>query len=141
MPVLFPLLCLAALLFGSLNLGPAVRAARGEGTFGTLHVVSRTCHNGCSVTGDFVSDDGSLIRTGVRFLGNAPRPDSNDSLRALDTGDPFGVFAPTGSHQWVWSILHLTGGGAGLLWWVWRYPLRAPARRRRAGMPSGPRVQ
>jgi hypothetical protein len=25
----------------------------------------------------------------------------------------------------VWSVLYTVGGSAGVLWWVWRYPLRA----------------
>jgi hypothetical protein len=125
MPVLFPLLCLATLVFGALHAKPAVRAARGQGVAGTLHVVSRHCHNGCSVRGDFASDDGSVNRTGVGLLGGATGGrDSGDSLRALDTGDPFGVFPSTGSRLWVWSILYLAVGDGGLIWWVWRYPGR-----------------
>jgi hypothetical protein len=59
-----PLLALAALMYGSVPLGPAVRAARGEGVPGTFHVFSKICSRGCQLHGDFVSDDGSVTRSG-----------------------------------------------------------------------------
>ncbi|WP_345626917.1 hypothetical protein [Rugosimonospora acidiphila] len=130
-----PLVALFALTYGWTQLGPAARAAHREGSLGTFHVISKICQKDCRLRGDFVSDDGTITRDGVDLYGGIPHDaDAGDSLRALDTGDPYGVYPPSGSRQWVWSTLSTAGGGAGLLWWVWRYPLRAPGRRSTAAL-------
>jgi hypothetical protein len=59
----------ALLLFvgAALDLGPARRAARGEGIHGTFTATRPACGKGpgCSWHGDFVSDDGALRLTDV----------------------------------------------------------------------------
>jgi hypothetical protein len=64
-------------------------AARGEGVPGTLTVVSVECGRSCSVTGDFRSDDGTLVFADVSmeaegevgerlpavYVGNGERPE------------------------------------------------------------------
>ncbi|WP_345626092.1 hypothetical protein [Rugosimonospora acidiphila] len=136
-PSLAVLLCLAALVYGSLTLGPGIQVARGEAVPGTFHVLWQYCHNGCNARGDFVSDDGSIRREDVDLYDASRRDGVDSEVRALDSGNPFGVYPATGSHGWIWSIIHLILGSAGLLGWIWRYPLRALRRRRRAGSASG----
>jgi hypothetical protein len=135
--VLIPLFAVTALVVGSMDLGPAVRAARGDGMPGTFLVTSRECGKSCTLYGDFTSDDGSVVRVDVMYLDGTPRVQVGDSLRALDAGDRSGVFRPSGSHQWALIVIVMGMGAVGATWWLWRYPLRALLRlRRQRGGPS-----
>lgn len=114
----------------STDLGPSLRAARGEGTPGVLLVKSRDCHRTCTVSGTFTSDDGSLVRTGVVYGDGARHAKVGARLRALDTGDRGEVFKPHGSHTWILILTVMAMAVGTLVWWLWRYPWGALRRRR-----------
>lgn len=89
------------------NIGPAVRAARADGTHGMftarhLQCVQHPGHESCTWNGDFASDDGRIHRTEVSLQGSG-----RDSLRegaqteAFDVGRASRVYGPDGSNEWV----------------------------------------
>ena len=129
--VLMPLLAVAALGFGSIDIGPSVRAARGDGALGTFEVTSRECGKSCTLYGDFRSDDGSVVRLGVLYADSASQARVGDTLPALDTGARGSVYQPTGSREWLLIIAMMALGAVIAVWWLWRYPLRALSRMRR----------
>lgn len=120
----FLLLAAGMVGFGLRDLRPALDAAQGKGTLGTFHVTSRSCKNShnCTVYGHFISDDGSVDRSNMRWLDSgSANVQVGDDLRALDTGDRAGVFRPIGSRQWVLLTIAIAIGGLialGLLSWV-----------------------
>jgi hypothetical protein len=132
--VMVPMIAVVTLGFGSVDLGPALRAARGEGTPGVFQVHSRECARTCHLYGDFISSDGSITWTGVEYDG--PRGlKIGDKIPVLATGGRDKVFRPSGSREWIFILIAMVFGAGCTLWWLWRYPWRALRRRR------GPAVQ
>jgi hypothetical protein len=101
------------LLLSVPNLGPALRAARAEGTAGTFTAGRTTCvlhlgHQSCSWYGTFRSAAG--VRTGIILYGagkDALRP--GERLAAVDVGRPGRVYAGP-SREWVATALMLLAG-------------------------------
>lgn len=122
----------ALLILGISHLQTAIRFGHDQAVPGTYVVQdspscgrggNRTCTSG---TGTFVSDDGAVVRTGVR-LQAIPKPvRREDRVRAFDVGEPGRVFLH--EHQDGWSFVGSIGiGVAGLLllgfgsWRLWRW--------------------
>jgi hypothetical protein len=127
---MMPMAAVFVLAICSTDLGPSLSAARGEGTPGVLLVKSSECRRTCTVSGTFISDDGSLVRTGVGYEDGARHAKVGDRLRALDTGDRGEVFKLGGSHTWILILIIMAMAVGVLVWWLWRYPLGALRRRR-----------
>ena len=92
------------------------RAAVSGGPVGAFTPTSRQCaKDGCSWTGDYVSEDGAITRTGVplrdaeRVAHNDPMPSRIDDVRLADDADRPAAY--TADFDWAWSI----GAGVFLL--------------------------
>lgn len=126
------------------NLGTVLRAARAEGASGVfvpreLSCVSHPGHESCVWTGDFRSDDGRDVRTGVEMYGSdrgthrAGQPAS-----AVDIGSAGRVYGPGGSNEWLFSAL-LIALALGLLGYLHgRWLLRLLGASSRPGPAPGP---
>lgn len=125
---------------------------------GTFQFTGQTCSTNrgrgstCHWYGDFTSDDGSVVRTGMRWVGAADSESARRVVPAVDVGVPDVIYSPPGPNpgdSWrpiVWIAL---AGAAGIasLWW---YPVRAVRRlarryedshgRTRIGEPPAARV-
>ncbi|MEV7966113.1 hypothetical protein AB0O34_09025 [Sphaerisporangium sp. NPDC088356] len=112
------------------NVGPTLRAARGDGDPGVFTARSVSCiqhpgHESCSWLGEFRSDDGRIDRAEVALYGS-----DRDSLspgmdtKAIDVGRPNLVYGPGGSNEWIFTALVFL---AGLLVLVFAYA--GPVRR------------
>ncbi|XVU25653.1 hypothetical protein ACQPZJ_00925 [Actinoplanes sp. CA-054009] len=132
---------------GSLTmLVPAVRAAHGEGRTGTFTLTEpMSCdrweppRQRCGWFGDFVSDDGHLVRTDMEFSGGLPPgAQTGDLIAARDTGSQTQIYPRTSDQTWKqtagFAALGLTACLLGLLvlrpWsWLrrWQRPKEAPA--------------
>ncbi|GGK90752.1 hypothetical protein Sme01_52990 [Sphaerisporangium melleum] len=129
------------------NIGPVVRAARADGVPGVFTAESVSCishpgHESCSWSGDFLSTDGTIRRTGITLYGA-----DRDMLRpgqrtpAVDIGRESRVYGPGGSNEWVFTALLLLAGLAVML-----FPYVRPLRRllrpaapsREMAVPGGP---
>lgn len=113
---------------------PAWRAAHGGGTTGTFTLVEPiSCdrwpppRQRCGWFGDFVSDDGTIVRRDMELDGGLPPGGVvGDSLRARDTGSLAQIY-PEGGQGWMLSAKFLAGsvtaltvGVALLRPWSWR---------------------
>jgi hypothetical protein len=129
-----PLGAVVVLILFAIDVGPAVRAARGDGRPGTLWLTTQSCsHNHCDWYGDFRSDDGQLVRGHVLMHDGVPAgARSGDQFRALDAGDRSGVFAVSGSRAWMPIVLMGAVSGGYLIGWVRWVIGRRPTRRRPA---------
>jgi hypothetical protein len=98
-------LAIAAFLLieGSINLGPAVSASQGHGIHGFFVAQAESCDNngGCTWTGEFKLPDGTVTRTGVRFVGSDPSMREGTVVPALDTGGHSRVYQASSSAQWI----------------------------------------
>ncbi|RBQ17450.1 hypothetical protein DP939_23955 [Spongiactinospora rosea] len=113
---------LALIALAAQNLGPALAAARGDGTPGTFTAAQVECishpgHEQCTWMGEFRSDDGTVRRAGIGFYGSdramfAPGRHS----RAFDTGRPGHVYGPGGSNEWIVVALLMAAGAALAAW-------------------------
>jgi hypothetical protein len=127
---------------------PAWRAALGGGHGGTITLTEiRSCGRSdhypdpgrrCYWDGDFVSDDGEVVRRGVQLAGTLP-PDAKvgDVFRARDTGISVYVFRENDNQTWkqyAWigalALFVLVAGVLCFKPWTWRRRLRPPVRPR-----------
>ncbi|HEX6872268.1 MAG TPA: hypothetical protein VF163_14315 [Micromonosporaceae bacterium] len=107
-----PVIAVAGLVFGSVDVMPAWQAKAGNGTAGTFTADREECgRRSCSFYGTWAASDGSATRTDVILY------DEPDSLRvggqvaALDAGARNGVFATAGGYTYL-LVTGLTLGGA-----------------------------
>lgn len=103
-------------------LGPAITAARGEGTPGTFIVAGQQClrRMGCSWVGTFESRGGE-VTPGVSYDGTLPASTQpGDRIPAVFPGGQHAVFPPHGSHYWISAVLLMlvVGAAVGLLLWL-----------------------
>ncbi|GAA3085398.1 hypothetical protein [Streptosporangium carneum] len=115
------------------NLGPALAALRGEGTWGTftarrVECVEHPGHEQCTWLGEFRG--GRTVRPEVGFYGGDRETFvPGQAVRAFDTGRRGHVYGSGGSNEWIMVAL-LFAAGLGLVAWP-------PARlRRRAPEPA-----
>ena len=115
------------------DIGPAVRAAAGHGTPGTIVLTRTDCRGAsCDWFGDFTSDDGSIVSPDAAMQEGVPDGAKvGDRLRALDTGARDGVYPERGSTEWVFLVLYLVAGLVVIAAWVIAVPIAAIRRRRR----------
>ncbi|TDD58969.1 hypothetical protein E1263_16925 [Kribbella antibiotica] len=103
---LYLLLAVFAVVIVVVQLPGALRAARDDGTPGTFTAMRKECtpnglkSRGCSMYGDFVSQDGTVRLNDVLFDGVGGQVgDQHPAQYAGDT-DPVVVYAP-GSRAWI----------------------------------------
>jgi hypothetical protein len=113
--------------FGGSHLGPAIRAAHGQGIRGTW--VAQQCGSGnghCTWYGKFVLPDGTVALPSVSYGGHLTAVHAGLAVPALDSGAGNEVYPPSGSTQWVHDVIGLAGGAVVFVlmvgWWViaWR---------------------
>jgi hypothetical protein len=96
------------------NVGPALRAARAEGTPGTFTAERLSCvqhpgHEACTWYGSFRPDDGPS-RADVTLYGGRHGLDEGDRTAAIDIGRTRRVYPPSGSREWIATGLVLLAG-------------------------------
>jgi hypothetical protein len=114
-------------------LGPAIAAARGEGTPGTFIIGYQQClrRTGCTWVGTFVSRSGQ-VTSGVAYDGNLPASDQpGGRIPAIFPGGQHAVFPPHGSHYWVSAVVLMLVVGAAVGLFLWISPIGEGRRRAR----------
>ena len=116
-----------ALLFGGVGTAgiaittvPAWRAAQGAGRTGTFTLTDPTAcdrweppRQRCGWFGDFVSDDGTVVRRHKQLSGGLPPgAEAGDGIPARDTGSRTAVFPLTGNQGWKDDAVVLAVFGA-----------------------------
>jgi tetratricopeptide (TPR) repeat protein len=116
----------------AVDIGPAVRAATGNGSPGTIVLTREDCVAGnCDWYGDFTSDDGSVVFTDAAMQEGVPAGAKvGDRLRALDTGARDGVYPASGSSEWIYISVFLVVGVILILGFVVAVPIMSLMRRR-----------
>jgi hypothetical protein len=105
--------------------GPAIDAARGQGTRGTFTVGYQTCSSrtGCSWVGTFQSPGGEVVPD-VAYGGRLPvGTQPGTSIPAIDPGGSHEVYALHGSHTWVFDLLLMVILGAAVAFTLWISPI------------------
>ena len=98
--VLFPLLALTAIWFGSQSVGPAYQARFGSGTVGVFTAQHESCGKTCFWTGSFRANSG-YVRPDVGLASGHGPDHVGDAVPALDTGDSKNVFPRGGGFDWL----------------------------------------
>ena len=106
-------------------LGPAIDAARGQGTDGifTADYLSCSVRVGCQWVGTFQSPAGEVLPD-VAYNGSLPdgaRPGM--SVPAIYTGASHRVYAPHGSHVWLFDLLLVVFVGCAVAAALWISPI------------------
>ncbi|MEQ4721841.1 hypothetical protein [Nonomuraea sp. B19D2] len=126
--------CLLAYL-ATPNLGTVVRAARADGRPGVfvpreLSCIQHPGHESCVWIGEFRSDDGAVVRSGIEMYGSDRATHrAGEPARALDVGAANRVYGPSGSNEWVVTAL-LLASAAAILWFSYVKPRRGARRPR-----------
>jgi hypothetical protein len=98
--VLFPLLALTAIWYGSQSIGPAYQARFGSGAAGVFTAQHESCGKTCFWTGTFRANSGYVRREVGLASGHGP-DHVGDKVSALDTGDSKNVFPRGGGWDWL----------------------------------------
>ena len=124
------------------QLGPAVRAADGEGSRGEFTLQQYGCGRfSCTWTGVFVADKGRLRLAGVAFNGHMPSGARRGvAVPALYSGDPGTVYPVTGSNAWIADVALLAVEVlvVVLLGWFFAYGIQVRRGLRHLGDPMTP---
>jgi hypothetical protein len=122
--------CAGLLAIAALGLGPAIRAARGEGERGVFTAVSLSCDRTCTWTGAFTIGDTPVL-TDATYDDKLPQGTrAGDTFPALYPGGSNEVFAIRGSTTWVVYAVLMPLAAAGLVGSLWVGPVRYLRRRR-----------
>jgi hypothetical protein len=103
---LYLLLAVFAAVVAIVQLPGALRAARDDGTPGTFTAVHKECtpnglkSGGCSIYGDFVSQDGTIRLSNVLYDGVGGQVGDRHPAQYAGDTDPVVVYAP-GSRTWI----------------------------------------
>jgi hypothetical protein len=131
--VLTGTLAAMAIVAAGFAIGPAISAARGDGTPGWFTDASQQCFRraGCSWVGTFVSKNGHQVVPGVDYDGTLPPSTSpGERIPAIYPGS-HAVFAPHGSYYWIPALLLMLLVGVAVALFLWISPLGSgPARTR-----------
>ncbi|WP_141580031.1 hypothetical protein [Actinomadura sp. WMMA1423] len=134
-----PILAVIAVFFTAQDLVPSYAALFHGGKTGVFTARDKKCGKSCSWRGDFVSDDGSVVRRDV-LLGSGERVDgAGDRVKARDTGNRGAVYPAGWSPDAIWATFFLMLGLLVLgVWsgWTWRR-LRRRFGRGPAGIDAG----
>ena len=114
-----------AIVAAAFAVGPAISAARGDGTPGWFTNADQQCfrRSGCTWVGTFVSKSGHQVVPGVAYDGTLP-PSTSPGARipAIYPGLN-AVFPPHGSYYWIPAILLMLLVGAAVALFLWISPL------------------
>src|SRR5690606_29535599 len=98
------------------DLGPAIAAARADGTPGTFTAHRMACiqhpgHEQCSWFGSFRADTGEVRPGEVAYYGSDRDTFTpGQTVRAFDTGRRGHVYGPEGSNEWMVVVLLFVAG-------------------------------
>lgn len=98
------------------NIGTVIRAARADGAPGVNTPVRLSCvqhpgHESCFWSGEFRSDDGTIVRQDVEMYGSDRYTNrEGEQVPAVDIGLAHRVYGPGGSNEWVFTALLLLAG-------------------------------
>jgi hypothetical protein len=121
-----------AIVYGVVELGPAIRAATGAGTRGWFVAQQMTCENpGCHWGGSFESLGRHVILRNVSYADADPAMRTGSVVPALFPGGGDLVYAPGGSAGWVEPAVFLLLGTAVIAALLWYGPVRHVRRRLR----------
>jgi hypothetical protein len=120
-------------------LGPAISAARGEGTKGTFVVGGEACTHVsrgsavCSWVGTFRGPGGEQVPN-VDYDGSLPAgSDIGSIIPAIYPGGDHAVFAPHGSLYWLEDLVLVVVIGGAVAMFLWISPIGSGRRQRYAG--------
>jgi len=122
-----PLIGLAMLIGGAVEIGPAYAAAQGHGTLGYFTPSElNTCdqNSGCTLVGTFRSDNGRDIRNKVQLDGTWTGAGIGTKIPALDSADIGLVFPRTGTRHWQEDAFWLVLGTLIVAPWLRFVPIR-----------------
>ncbi|QFG24277.1 hypothetical protein [Actinomadura sp. WMMB 499] len=127
MPVIACVLIVAAVK----DARPAYTAQFGSGTPGVFTAREKDCSSRgpCVYSGDFVSDDGGLVREDVALVPGGGVSGVGASTEAVDTGNPRGVYPADGSSDWL--LLTVLGGAGVVVLVLWAIGILRLFRRRK----------
>jgi hypothetical protein len=125
-----PILAGVILFLAGRDAVPAFTAQFGSGVPGAFTATERNCGRSCTFQGDFVSDDGSLIRRDVGVAPGGELSRVGDRVPAEDTGHPYIVYPQAGS--WDWLLVAVLGTVSVLTLAAWAWSVMRAIRRRRA---------
>jgi hypothetical protein len=115
----------AAIAYGVIELGPAIRAATGAGTRGWFTPHQMACDSaGCQWGGSFESVGRHLILRNVSYADADPAMRAGSVVPALFPGGGDLVYAPRGSAGWVEPAVFLLLGTAVIVALLWYGPVR-----------------
>ncbi|KAB8190524.1 hypothetical protein FH608_033865 [Nonomuraea phyllanthi] len=116
--VVAPVLAGLVLLAAGLEVVPAYTAQFGTGIPGTFTATEHECGGrDCVWRGDFVSDDGSVVRRGVGLAPGAEPTGVGDRVAATETGNRRNVYPRNGSADWL--LITLLGTASLVVLVVW----------------------
>lgn len=126
------LMCAGMLVVGSLALGPAIRAAGGEGVRGVFEAQQRSCSSkgGCIWTGTFTSGNGQVVVPDVTYEDSMPPGTHAGTVEPARYPGSNEAFAIQESTSWLQIVILMIFAIAGLAVIGWVGPLRYLRRRR-----------
>jgi hypothetical protein len=114
-----------AIVAAAFAVGPAISAAKGEGTPGRFTIGYERClrRAGCTWVGTFVSRSGH-VTPGVSYDGSLPAgAQPGDRIPAIYPGGLHAVFPPHGSRYWLSAVLLMLVVGAAVGLGLWMSPI------------------
>lgn len=133
--VFMPLMAVLTIIFISVDLPGALRAARGEGRAGTFTAGQRDCSRVrlaevCDWYGTYDSGDGKVHIPKILLDADTPKhPGERVPVLFEGRRDPAVVYLTRGSKDWLYGIGGLAAAVGYLVWAGWR--LRGGHRQRR----------
>lgn len=116
--VVVPALAGLVLLAAVREVVPAYTAQFGTGIPGTFTATERDCGGrSCSRRGDFVSDEGSVVRRGIGLTPGTEPTGVGDRVPAVEAGNQYKVYPQDGSSDWFLITLLGTTGLIVLVVW------------------------
>jgi hypothetical protein len=117
---------------------PDLEAQAGAGRPGVWTAGPERCgKSACSVQGDFVSDDGTVVRTDLSLRGDSSLYPTGHQIRVVDAGSLDYVYPPEDlGNEWPSSVGIALVLALPLGFWIWRVPVRSARETRPC--PVGP---
>jgi hypothetical protein len=155
--VIYSVFALVLGVLHAVDIGPSLRAARGEGALGSFVLEWEQCarYNFCSWYGGFLADDAAYSLTETVMEDN-PWIYPAQTVRAVRPAGSDKVYLAEGSGHWRWAIGVTAAGAIGfmaLAWWFMfrdlpalrglqrtSHPLAAPPRPKDRLRPRTPKA-